>query len=493
MTAKNAAAASSFKSSNSSNRRQSRLWIVFCVLLCSGLCCRRIHGFTLQKMVWFRKNSGDHQQKQQQHALSRRQQQPSLLSSSPTKIVQMATNTDISICIPPFYDDPAKNDDDDELQECPYPSPLHNIHIQSLLTEEQAATSLALARQYAASTGRWEQPDADRHASYATCDFPVEQADKLNDYLQNVVHFNERIWEQLTRLYGGEAGGGLQYEDLDYLDFFCVNYKARQLSNNDSTTDSSSLSMDRLELHRDGSLLSFSITLTPTSEFKGGGTTFDALSDRNSAIQYRDSRETTTNTFFNKDEAASVLIWNEHGQGVIRPTRAGDAVFHSGKLLHGADVVTAGERTVLVGFVDVADWCRRPGALTAACRDWGRMDVARKRWERQAEKTHSSSADHHPHHETTSTTATGKSSPSKTRGWIINNDKWLPKQNKSHLSGFCPAFSSVVRRADPEYQRRQRLKAEDLLLRRILLDPSEQQQVMEDEDTLVLDGDVTIL
>eukprot|EP00568_Trieres_chinensis_P012113 CAMPEP_0183301906 /NCGR_PEP_ID=MMETSP0160_2-20130417/7884_1 /TAXON_ID=2839 ORGANISM="Odontella Sinensis, Strain Grunow 1884" /NCGR_SAMPLE_ID=MMETSP0160_2 /ASSEMBLY_ACC=CAM_ASM_000250 /LENGTH=34 /DNA_ID= /DNA_START= /DNA_END= /DNA_ORIENTATION= len=32
---------------------------------------------------------------------------------------------------------------------------------------------------------------------------------------------------------------------------------------------------------------------------------------------------------------------------------AGHVTLHTGKALHGADVVTAGTRTVLVGFVDV--------------------------------------------------------------------------------------------------------------------------------------------
>jgi hypothetical protein len=447
-----------------------------------------VHGFTLQEVVCQKQQQRQQQQQQQQgRVLSWRQRLQS--SSRPTTTIlpmaMAACHTDISICIPPFHDE---DDNDDSKEFYPYPSPLHYIHVQSILTDEQAAASLALARQHAASTGRWQRPDTQRHASYSTCDFPVEDATALNDYLQNVVHFNERIWEQLTRLYGP----GLEYEDLDYLDFFCANYKAKtakaknstdesESGDNDMDDEDSSLFMDRLELHRDGSLLSFSITLTPPNEFQGGGTTFDALSDRYSAIQYRDSQETTTNTFFDKE--SSVLLWNEHsGKGVIRPTRAGDAVFHSGKLLHGADIVTAGERTVLVGFVDVADWCRRPGFLTKACRDWGRMDVAKKRYERQGAKTASQS------------TSAGKT---PIRGWIVNNEKGLPKQRISHLRGFCPAFSSVVRRADPEYQRQQRLKAEDLLLRRILLDPSEQQQLLdveeEDEGSFVLDGDVTIL
>jgi hypothetical protein len=62
-------------------------------------------------------------------------------------------------------------------------------------------------------------------------------------------------------------------------------------------------------------------------------------------------------------------------------------VYHGGKLLHGVDVVTSGERTVLVGFVHVQRRRRRrrqqPSVLAQACRDWGRMDEAKRRLGRQ--------------------------------------------------------------------------------------------------------------
>ena len=227
------------------------------------------------------------------------------------------------------------------------------------------------------------------------------------------IGFHENILSRLSERYN------VDMEDMTYLDFFCAHYQAQ----GDGQT------MNRLEAHRDGSLLSFTVLLTPPDEFEGGGTFFDALRDVNPNV--------------------SAML---HSGGVIRPSQAGDCVLHSGKLLHGADVVLSGERTVLVGFVDVAEWCTRPDILAKACTDFGRMDVATFRYERQEHRT-----------------ANGEP------GWTLNNSRWLPGSNvetgegRSHIRGFCPKFPSVGARADPEYQRRKKLEAEDVLLRSILL------------------------
>ena len=94
------------------------------------------------------------------------------------------------------------------------------------------------------------------------------------------------------------------YSDMDYFDFFCAHYKIPTLIN---TNDTDHL----LESHQDQSLLSFTITLSNPTEFEGGGTFFEAL---------RDIEPTTTN---------DALIPG----GIIRPKKAGDCVFHCGKLL----------------------------------------------------------------------------------------------------------------------------------------------------------------
>jgi hypothetical protein len=212
---------------------------------------------------------------------------------------------------------------------------------------------------------------------------------------------------------------------MHYLDLFVAHYQAKD--------SEESKVMDRLELHRDGTILSFSLLLNSPDDFTGGGTFYDALRDV---------------------EPSGIL----HAGGVIRPDRPGDAVLHCGKILHGADVVTSGSRTVLVGFIDVSERCIRSGAMVEACTDFGRMDVAKIRHKRQEQKDH--------------------------LGWVLNNERWL--QGESHLKGFVPAFGSAVRRGDPEYQRQRKLEAEDILLRQVLL-PQEKRT------NEFLGGDITVL
>ena len=320
----------------------------------------------------------------------------------------------------------------------PYPSVLHSIHVQPLLSAEEASHCLELARAYAAETGSWDRKDSDRHAAYATCDFPIEECDSLSSYLEDI-DYHERILGKMAEAYG------LELEDLTYLDFFCANYEAKGGNANEARS-----TMDRLENHRDGSLLSYTVLLTPPSNFSGGGTIFDALRDVEPAKEHN-----------------GVL----HPNGVIRPNNAGDCCLHSGKLLHGADPVVSGQRTVLVAFVDVAEWCQRPGALALACRDWGRMDVASYRLKRQEKMTK----------DTNKEEGSGASS-----GWILNNGRWLSKS--SAMRGYVPALETVERRGQAGFQRRKKLEAEDILLRDILLDKDER-----DSPSAYFDGDVTVL
>ena len=286
----------------------------------------------------------------------------------------------------------------------PYPTSLHQIHVCEILSDDEAEVCLDYSNEYAQQTNCWQAPDTDRHQTYSTCDFVVSECHSLSEYLE-AIGFHERILETMSSLYGVEV------EDLSYLDLFCAHYEGRKTA--------SSTAMDRLVEHRDGSLLSFTITLSPPHSFTGGGTVFECLRNVDA-------------------EADPVLQPN----GVVRPLRAGDAVLHSGKLLHGADVVHQGERTVLVGFMEVGDWRTRPGALHEACKQWGRMDIAVKRFERQNLKCGSNQ-----------------------KGWTLSSF-WSAA---SALRGYCPRLKSVERRAEASFQRKTRLHAEDILLRSILL------------------------
>ena len=93
-----------------------------------------------------------------------------------------------------------------------------------------------------------------------------------------------------------------------------------------------------LELHRDGSLLSFNVLLSRPDAFAGGGTAFPHLAVGEGG------------------GGGGGRCLEPHGSvadaaGVVHLAQ-GDAVVHSGSVLHGGRRVTAGRRTLLVGFVD---------------------------------------------------------------------------------------------------------------------------------------------
>ena len=327
--------------------------------------------------------------------------------------LQMSTesNTETTITLPSF----AANDDGE--QESNYPSRLHHLHVRSLLSDQEVERALEIAIDYAEANNRFDSPDSDRHVSYATCDFPVDDCDELETFLAST-NFEERCFEEFGKMYGVDA------DDLSFDDLFVAYYQAKK--ENDETGHNDNI-MDRLELHRDGSLFSFSLLLNSPDEFQGGGTFYDALRDV---------------------EPHGIL----HEGGAIRPQRAGDAVLHCGKILHGADVVNSGRRVVLVGFVDLAKRNVRKGVLGEACKQWGRQDVAKYRLARQEQKKH--------------------------KGWVLTNAKWL-SSSSSAIKGFVPASSGVIRRANAEDCRLRRLQAEDRLLQEILL-PADERGPKED-------------
>lgn len=342
--------------------------------------------------------------------------QGTTLDISPSKtLADYSSYTNTTILVPPFCHT--------DESTTPYPSRLHFIHVESLFTDDETTSCLELANAFAKKTGRWNQPDSIRHATYATCDFAVEECHNMEAYLQSI-DFDQRIFTKLQNYYGIDAS------DMNFLDLFCANYR----------TDG----MDRLEAHRDGSLLSFTIPLSPPDNYQGGGTFFDALRD-----------EPSNNIALEKN-------------GVIRPPRAGDCIMHCGKLLHGADVVTAGERTVLVGFVEVDSRWQRPGTLGEACRDFGRMDVAALIHKNQQRMTGNG----------------------ETRGWRSRNNKWLSPTG-SHIRGFLPVFDTTAKRADSEFQRRKKLEAEDFLLRNVLM--TSKTENVKSSISLFDSGEVSIL
>ena len=292
-----------------------------------------------------------------------------------------------------------------------YPTRFHSIYMTpELMSPEQAAQVLELARAYAAETGCWDAPDTTRHVNFATCDFAIADAPALESYLIDKLNFYDSVLHKLRQWYQLDDS-----TELEWLDLFCAHYQAPTGNSNSTTTTT----MDRLEPHRDGSLLSFTITLTPPDVYEGGGTTFDCFPAANSSA--------------------------------LRPPYAGGAVVHVGKVLHGAAPVRSGHRTVLVGFVDVAAAAAAP--LVRAARDWGRLDVAANRWKRYRTTTNKSN------NKKKNTTTVVYSA---TERWTMGHS-CLPHRVP------CPPWPSVLRRAQPGWQRRARLRTEDRLLRSLEL------------------------
>jgi hypothetical protein len=266
------------------------------------------------------------------------------------------------------------------------------------------------------------------------------------------IRFEERVFCALSNAYGVDV------DDLSFLDLFCASYEGRESERESNKNDSGEdrNTMDRLAFHRDGSLLSFTVLLSPPNEFEGGGTIFDALLDADIA-----------------DYASSIL----QSPGVIQPPQAGYVTLHSGKLLHGGHLVTAGQRIVLVGFVDVHERNTRPGALQSATKEWGRNDV-REFWNKRRLSLLKQQQK-------------GIVQPS----WILKNSKYLPKGTEesrmTNAGRSCigqkiaiptDIIQRIESRAGIEKIRRRRLITEDKLLRSILLPRDEREEKKADDD-----------
>ena len=340
------------------------------------------------------------------------------------------------------------------------PSLMHNIHVQPCLSKEEAATCLSMAKKHAQATGCWDQSTG-RHTNYNTVDFEVEDSEELSNYL-NDIGFHNRITQQLSEAYD------IDWSYITFLDLFCSNYEAKKQKPIIDDEEKQPTTMDSLVMHRDGSLLSFSIVLSdPSVDFEGGGTTFDCLKDVSLSpqkyVELVDS--SSSSSVISKDEDIVVRVCKANG--TIQPQKQGYCTLHSGKMLHGADVVTKGNRCVLVGFMDVAPFVMDTGRLGEACKKWGRLDVMKRRYKFQEKKARMPGS------------------------WTLRHAKFLPKTNMSHLPTLGIPFPSVAKRADEQYQRRERLIIEDWFLRGALLPPDQRDPTSmlfyEDDD------DITVL
>jgi hypothetical protein len=143
---------------------------------------------------------------------------------------------------------------------------------------------------YAKLNGGWMTT---RHHKYPTTDLPV---DKIPSIFGIILETLKTITNKISISYG-------LHDDIivDIKDLFVVKY--------------SHDAQNQLEMHKDGSFLSFNILLNETSEFEGGGTYFD--------------------------------------DGLTFHLEQGDILIHSSKIKHSGLPITSGCRYLLVGFVDI--------------------------------------------------------------------------------------------------------------------------------------------
>jgi hypothetical protein len=143
---------------------------------------------------------------------------------------------------------------------------------------------------YAKENGGWTKK---RHSAYPTTDLPVESVKPIAGFIFESLKV---IGDKIKKSYG------LNDEImLDFKDLFIVKYL-----HNDQNF---------LEIHKDGSFISFNILLSDVGDFEGGGTYFD--------------------------------------DGLIMKGEQGDLIIHSSKIKHSGLPITNGTRYLLVGFLNI--------------------------------------------------------------------------------------------------------------------------------------------
>jgi hypothetical protein len=184
-------------------------------------------------------------------------------------------------------------DDINELnqnQNIKYNRFLQRFTHRQLYTPEMCSYIINESEKFAANNGGWTTR---RHVNYPTTDLPV---DKIPAIIGLILETMKTVTNKIKTSYGLHDNMILNIQDL-----FIVKYEAT--------------SQNYLELHVDGSFLSFNILLSNTKEFEGGGTYFD--------------------------------------DGLTSYSEQGDMLIHSSKIKHSGLAITKGKRYLLVGFLNI--------------------------------------------------------------------------------------------------------------------------------------------
>lgn len=143
---------------------------------------------------------------------------------------------------------------------------------------------------YATNNGGWTTK---RHHKYPTTDLPVE---KIPSIFGLILETLKTITQKIKSSYGLKDN-----MMIDIIDIFVVKYKDD--------------AQNQLEMHHDGSFLSFNILLSDTNDFEGGGTYFD--------------------------------------DGLTSHLEQGDILIHSSRIKHAGLPIVKGTRYLLVGFINI--------------------------------------------------------------------------------------------------------------------------------------------
>lgn len=146
------------------------------------------------------------------------------------------------------------------------------------------------SERYAKNNNGWT---IDRHKQYPTTDLPICKIETIFSFVTLAL---SDVTEKIIKSYNLPDNITLNYTDL-----FVVKYKHDE--------------QNGLEMHRDGSLLSFNLLLSNTNSFLGGGTYFE--------------------------------------DGITIKPSQGDLTIHCGKTKHGGLPITNGVRYILVGFLEL--------------------------------------------------------------------------------------------------------------------------------------------
>lgn len=146
------------------------------------------------------------------------------------------------------------------------------------------------SEKYASNNGGWT---IKRHNNYPTTDLQVESITAISGFVFNSFNTISKYIKQSYQI----------NEDiiLDINDLFVVKYEYGK--------------QHKLSPHKDGSFITFSILLSDTNDFEGGGTQFE--------------------------------------DGLISKINQGDLLIHSSLITHSGVSITKGKRYILVGFINL--------------------------------------------------------------------------------------------------------------------------------------------